>query len=69
MGAVVGHSAGALHFGLRDGDRYIDPAPFIGRLEGVPRLVPIDGSTPAPAPPPRLVCAAGRPVGNVQTSS
>ena len=69
VGAVVGHSAGALHFGLRDGDRYIDPAPFIGRMEGVPRLVPSDGSTPAPAPPPRLVCAAGRPVGNVQTSS
>ncbi len=69
VGAVVGHTAGVFHFGLRDGDRYIDPAPFIGRLAGVPRLVPRDGSASAPAPPPRLVCAAQRPVGNAQTSS
>ena len=69
VGAVIGHAGNAFHFGLRDGDRYIDPAPFIGRVEGVLRLLPTDGSTPAPAPPPRLVCGARRPVGNAQTSS
>ena len=31
-GAIVGRSSGGLHFGLREGDRYIDPAPFLGRL-------------------------------------
>ena len=63
-GAVVGHAAGAFHFGLRDGERYIDPAPFIGRLAGVVRLVPADGSAAAPAGPPRLVCGAAASVGN-----
>ena len=56
-GALVGHAAGAFQFGLRDGERYIDPAPFIGQLVGVTRLVPSDGVTAAPAAPPRLVCA------------
>ena len=62
-GAVVGHAAGAFHFGFRDHERYIDPSPFIGRLVGVARLIPADGATPAPAPPPRLVCGSP-PVGN-----
>ena len=57
-GVVVGRTAGAFHLGLRDGDRYIDPAPYIGRLVGVVRLVPADGSAPAPAPQPRLTCSA-----------
>ena len=68
-GAIVGHAAGAFHFGLRDGERYIDPAPFIGRLAGVVRLVPADGTAAAPAGPPRLVCGAPASVGNVETSS
>jgi murein DD-endopeptidase MepM/ murein hydrolase activator NlpD len=58
-GSVVGRAAGRFHLGLRDGDRYIDPAPFIGALRGVVRLIPADGSTPAPAPPPRLRCPGG----------
>ena len=41
-GAVVGHAAGAFHFGLRNDERYIDPSPFIGRLVGVARLIPGD---------------------------
>ena len=57
-GVVVGRTAGRFHLGLRDGERYLDPAPFIGRLVGVVRLVPVDGGEPAPAPPPRLVCRA-----------
>jgi murein DD-endopeptidase MepM/ murein hydrolase activator NlpD len=62
-GVVVGRTAGRFHFGLRDGDRYIDPAPSIGRLVGVVRLVPVDGTAPAPAPQPRLSCRPARPVG------
>src|SRR5262245_17154722 len=57
-GVIVGHATGHLHFGLRDDDRYVDPAPYIGRLAGAPRLIPADGSPAAPAGPPRLVCAA-----------
>lgn len=59
-GSTVGIAAGPVHLGVRDGDRYVDPAPFIGVLRGVVRLIPTDGSPPAPAPPPRLVCASPR---------
>ena len=68
-GAVVGHAAGAFHFGLRDDERYVDPAPFIGRLVGVIRLVPADAATAAPAAPPRLVCGAPASRGKGQQSS
>ena len=68
-GAVVGHAAGAFHFGLREGERYVDPAPSIGRLAGVVRLVPADGSAAAPAGPTRLVCATEPSVGIAKTTS
>ena len=55
-GMNVGITAGHLHFGLRDGDTYVDPAPFLGRLVGRPRLVPDDGTAARAAPPPRLRC-------------
>ncbi len=55
-GATVGVSAGGLHFGLRIGDQYVDPAPYLGRLVERARLVPTDGSAPRPAPAPRLDC-------------
>ena len=55
-GVLVGHAAGPFHFGLRNGERYIDPAPFIGRVVGVVRLVPADGSASPPAPPTRVAC-------------
>ncbi len=55
-GMVVGITAGHLHFGLRDGDTYVDPAPFLGRLVGRARLVPDDGTAARAAPPPRLRC-------------
>lgn len=54
--AVVGVTAGHLHFGLRDGNVYVDPAPFLGRLVGRPRLVPDDGTVARPGPPGRLRC-------------
>jgi murein DD-endopeptidase MepM/ murein hydrolase activator NlpD len=63
-GVVVGHAAGAFHFGLRDGERYVDPAPFIGTFVGVVRLIPADGSTAPPSGAARLVCSGVRSVGN-----
>ena len=57
-GTRLGITTGRLHLGLRDGDRYVDPAPYVGVERTVVRLVPADGSAAAPAPPPRLVCAA-----------
>ena len=35
------------------------PAPLLGTLRYRPRLVPLDGTTPRPARPGRLVCPAG----------
>lgn len=55
---TVGRASGSFYFGLRRGQTYIDPAPFLGRLVGRPRLVPTDGTAPLPAPRPRLRCAA-----------
>ena len=55
-GSVVGVTEGHLHFGLREGEVYLDPAPFLGRLVGRPRLVPDDGTAARAAPPPRLRC-------------
>jgi murein DD-endopeptidase MepM/ murein hydrolase activator NlpD len=57
-GDPVGTTTGRFFFGLRQGDRYIDPAPFLGVLTYRPRLVPVDGSAPRPTPPPTLRCAA-----------
>lgn len=61
-GSIVGWvERGELHFGLRRGEEYLDPAPFIGRLVDRPRLVPTDGTAARPAPPPVLRCAVGGP--------
>jgi murein DD-endopeptidase MepM/ murein hydrolase activator NlpD len=57
-GDLVGTSTTRFYFGLREGDRYIDPAPYLGTLRYRPRLVPTDGSAPRPAPPPTMHCAA-----------
>jgi murein DD-endopeptidase MepM/ murein hydrolase activator NlpD len=58
-GAVVGTVGGVgLHLGLRRGEAYIDPAPFLGRMVERARLVPTDGTPRRPAPPPQLRCAA-----------
>jgi murein DD-endopeptidase MepM/ murein hydrolase activator NlpD len=58
MGDVVGASTDHFYFGLREGDRYVDPAPYIGVARYRPRLVPVDGSPSRPAPRPTMVCAA-----------
>ena len=43
---VVGTTSGPFHFGLRDGDTYIDPTPYLGRPVNRPRLVPVTGDPP-----------------------
>jgi len=58
-GMRVGSTAGRFHFGLRRGDRYIDPTPFIGRLVYRPRLIPANGDRPTPARRPVLTCSSG----------
>lgn len=57
----VGTTVGRLHFGLREGDDYIDPTPFLGYLVGRARLIPTDGSPERPAPPPVLRCGVRPP--------
>lgn len=56
-GDVVGTTSDRFYFGLRQGDRYVDPAPFLGTARYRPRLVPVDGSTPRRTPPPTIECA------------
>ncbi|MFK7917060.1 MAG: murein hydrolase activator EnvC [Ilumatobacter sp.] len=56
--SIVGATSASFYFGLRRGDRYVDPAKYLGRLVGRSRLIPVDGATARPAPPPRLSCAA-----------
>lgn len=54
-GAVLGSAGTSLHLGLRFGDRYVDPTPYLGRPAGRPRLVPTDGR-PAAVSRPVLRC-------------
>ncbi len=53
---IVGRASDTFFFGLRIGDDYADPAPFIGALRARPRLIPLDGTPPRPAPPARPRC-------------
>lgn len=57
-GASIGTASGEFYFGLRVGEVYRDPAPYLGRMVGRPRLVPVDGSRAHRAPAPRLRCGA-----------
>jgi len=56
-GGAVGRASDIFFFGLRIGDEYADPAPFVGILRGRPRLIPVDGTSARPAPPPQPKCA------------
>lgn len=56
-GQTIGRTAGRLHFGVREGGRYVDPARFLGRTAYPARLIPMDGRRANPSPPPRIVCA------------
>lgn len=55
-GVPIGHAAGPFHFGVRQGDEYLDPTPHLGRWKFAVRLVPTDGSAARPAPPPVVRC-------------
>lgn len=61
-GQLVGATGPTFHFGVRLGDRYVDPAPLIGKWVGRARLVPTDGSASPPAPAPVLRCSSATPV-------
>ena len=56
-GETVATTTERFYFGLRQGGRYIDPAPFLGVARYRPRLVPVDGSLPRPARPSTMTCA------------
>ena len=55
-GTTIGVAGDTLHLGVREGERYVDPAPLLGRLVARARLVPTDGSPRRSAPPPALRC-------------
>jgi murein DD-endopeptidase MepM/ murein hydrolase activator NlpD len=57
-GETVAATTERFYFGLRQGNRYIDPAPFLSVARYRPRLVPVDGSAPRPPPQPTMTCAA-----------
>jgi len=48
-GSVVGRTTEKFFFGMRAGNVYVDPAPFLGRRVGRPRLIPIDGTSARPS--------------------
>jgi murein DD-endopeptidase MepM/ murein hydrolase activator NlpD len=52
----VGTASDTFFFGLRVGEDYADPAPFLGELRTRPRLIPTDGTPARPAPPARPRC-------------
>jgi len=55
-GSTLGRSSDTFFFGLRIGEEYADPAPFIGLLRSRARLIPIDDTPRRPAPPARPLC-------------
>jgi murein DD-endopeptidase MepM/ murein hydrolase activator NlpD len=55
-GAEIARTTTEFLFGLRVGDDYADPAPYIGLVVGRARLIPVDGSDPRPAPPAEARC-------------
>lgn len=60
-GQIIATTTGSFHFGVRRGDRYLDPAPLLGTWRYRPRLVPTDNTPRREAPPPRLRCGNPHP--------
>jgi len=54
---VLATTTDRFFFGLREGQRYIDPAPFLGHPRSRPRLVPFGDWPRRRAPPPVMVCS------------
>jgi murein DD-endopeptidase MepM/ murein hydrolase activator NlpD len=59
-GSVVARTSTVFFFGLRVGDEYRDPAPYLGVEVGRRRLIPTDGRAPRPAPPTAVRCGDRR---------
>jgi murein DD-endopeptidase MepM/ murein hydrolase activator NlpD len=55
-GGTIGRATDRFFFGLRIGDDYADPSPYLGVMRTRPRLVPIDATPPRPAPASRPIC-------------
>ena len=68
-GTEIARTTTEFLFGLRIGDEYADPAPYIGRVVGRARLIPTDGSAPRPAPPAQVRCrvASKRPIASLRS--
>jgi murein DD-endopeptidase MepM/ murein hydrolase activator NlpD len=58
QGQELGRSSDQLFFGLRSGERYVDPGRLLGVVRHRPRLVPLDGTSRRPTLA-RLRCPAG----------
>jgi murein DD-endopeptidase MepM/ murein hydrolase activator NlpD len=58
-GTQVGISSDRLFFGLRFGERYLDPAPFLATVRPRPQLVPLDGRNRRPPRSGAVTCPAG----------
>ncbi|MGE5210721.1 MAG: peptidoglycan DD-metalloendopeptidase family protein [Acidobacteriota bacterium] len=56
VGGTIGRATDRFFFGLRIGDDYADPAPYLGVMRTRPRLVPLDATPARPAPPARPIC-------------
>jgi murein DD-endopeptidase MepM/ murein hydrolase activator NlpD len=61
-GTEIGRTHRELFFGLRIGDRHVDPEPYLGELVIRPRLVPDDG-TAARSPSSAVLRCHRRPAG------
>jgi len=57
QGDVLATTSDRFFFGLREGQRYVDPAPFLGHARFRPRLVPTGSWPKRRAPPPVMVCS------------
>lgn len=55
-GQRIGTTGDRFHFGLRDGETYLDPEPYLGEWRFRPRLLPADGSPGRPPPPAQFSC-------------
>jgi murein DD-endopeptidase MepM/ murein hydrolase activator NlpD len=60
QGQLIGLATEQFLLGVRRGDEYLDPAPYLGTILRRARLVPVDGTPPRPGRPPVLVCPAER---------
>jgi murein DD-endopeptidase MepM/ murein hydrolase activator NlpD len=55
-GTTLGTAGPRMFFGLRSGDRYVDPAPHLARATARPQLVPLNGRNRRAPRPARWSC-------------